>query len=178
MSKYTSQKIKFSIKDFFSKCDQIRSFAVMLVGVKLDIPHGKVKEVVEKQWIKNLQWIKATTTGIIKTSRKFSWKYDIRRFTGLTDTKNYHRVPRKMSIKKIKNLYQRWVPQRDLPIKKTQLKIFAGIISTQSFVTNTKMSNKRMITELLLLELALALYITLLVIRWRFGHVKKMMSDK
>ena len=49
MSKYTSQKIKFSIKDFFRKCDQIRSFAVMLVGVKLDIPHGKVKEVVEKQ---------------------------------------------------------------------------------------------------------------------------------
>ena len=24
--KYTAQKMKFSIKDFFSKCDQIRSF--------------------------------------------------------------------------------------------------------------------------------------------------------
>ena len=170
--------MKFSIKGFFSKCDQIRSFAAMLVRVKLDIPHGKAKEVVEKQWIKNLQWIKATTTSIIKTSRKFSWKYDIRSFTGLTDTKNYHRVSRNMSIKKTKNLYQRWVTQRDLPTKKIQLKIFAGIISTQSFIINTKMSNKRMITELLLLELALPQYITLLVIWWRFEHVKKMMSDK
>ena len=26
LSQYTAQKMKFSIKDFFSKCDQIRSF--------------------------------------------------------------------------------------------------------------------------------------------------------
>ena len=26
ITRYTAQKIKFSIKDFFSKCDQIRSF--------------------------------------------------------------------------------------------------------------------------------------------------------
>ena len=27
---YTAQKLKFSIKDFFSKCDQIRSLAVFV----------------------------------------------------------------------------------------------------------------------------------------------------
>ena len=29
--KYTAQKMKFSIKDFFSKCDQIRSFQLSLI---------------------------------------------------------------------------------------------------------------------------------------------------
>ena len=28
--RYTTQKMKFSIKDFFSKCDQIRSFRSLL----------------------------------------------------------------------------------------------------------------------------------------------------
>ena len=33
----TAQKMKFSIKDFFSKCDQIRSFAILCSVTLLDV---------------------------------------------------------------------------------------------------------------------------------------------
>ena len=33
---YTAQKMKFSIKDFFSKCDQIRSFHLLNKSLKAD----------------------------------------------------------------------------------------------------------------------------------------------
>ena len=38
----TAQKMKFSIKDFFSKCDQIRSFLADLVTFTEEIPNGKL----------------------------------------------------------------------------------------------------------------------------------------
>ena len=40
----TAQKMKFSIKNFFSKCDQIRSFvsAAVLAAFTEEIPNGKL----------------------------------------------------------------------------------------------------------------------------------------
>ena len=39
---YTALNIKFSIKDFFSKCDQIRSFLADLVTFTKEILNGKL----------------------------------------------------------------------------------------------------------------------------------------
>ena len=40
MPSYTAQKMKFSIKDFFSKCDQM--FPADLVTFTKEIPNGKL----------------------------------------------------------------------------------------------------------------------------------------
>ena len=39
---YPAQKMKFSIKDFFSKCDQIRRFLVTLVTFTEEVLNGKL----------------------------------------------------------------------------------------------------------------------------------------
>ena len=42
VSPYTAQKVKFPVKDFFSKCDQIRSFPRILVTFTEEILNGKL----------------------------------------------------------------------------------------------------------------------------------------
>ena len=51
--------------------------------MKLVIVHGRVRDDVEMQWLRNLQWGKTATTSITKTHWSFIW---------LQANENYHKV--------------------------------------------------------------------------------------
>ena len=71
LSIYTAQKIKFSIKDFFSKCDQIRFYPLQLnVPILYPLKTSHFVPLTFSGWLKRHQWPRM---GFINGQENLEW---------------------------------------------------------------------------------------------------------